>query len=60
VSEPVSEQDPIGSMQGEESKPKPVHVLLVCLAVVAVIFFGSIILSVFYVEQNKLCQSDRC
>jgi hypothetical protein len=37
---------------------KPVYMLLICLAVALTMFGGSILLSVFYVEQPKVAQSD--
>jgi len=38
-------------------KVNPIHILLFCLAVAAMMFAGSIALSVFYVDQNGTAQS---
>ena len=53
---PNDQQAPSDGLDG---KMKPLHILLVCLAVVATLFAGSIVLSVFYVEQNRAVQSGR-
>ncbi len=42
-----------------DSKSNPIHILLVCLAVVAAVFAGSIFLSVLYVQRNHGVQTDQ-
>ena len=44
--------------QPTDEKLNPVHILLICLLVVAIVFGGSIALSVMYVENTHGIQTD--
>jgi hypothetical protein len=50
----VMAKDP--ESENNDRKVNPIHILLFCLAVAAIIFAGSIALSVFYVGQNGVSQ----
>ena len=46
-------------MQPTDDKLNPIHILLICLLVVAIVFGGSIALSVMYIENTHGIQTDQ-
>jgi len=50
--------EPKIATQPTDEKLNPVHILLICLLVVAIVFGGSIALSVMYVENTHGIQTD--